>query len=153
MRYYTTDLPRITVTEALQVAPVTDEYQGHIHLTIGSPYNSTVSLPITSTRPFYGGYRVWFECPVSDCGRKTPHLYVQDGRIACRKCLHLKYETQDFPVGTAYGFGLAMLQTDRIRETGRRLWYGGKPTRIGRRYIKLYETAQPTFDMPRPYSR
>lgn len=137
MRYYTTELPRIDISKALKVVPVIHENQGHIRLTIGSPYNSTVSLPIAVTKPFYGGYRVWFECPRSSCGRRTPHLYVEDGAIACRKCLTLRYETQYYPKGTAYGVLLAMYQADELQKSGRRLQYGGKPTRIGQRYMKL----------------
>lgn len=90
MRCYTTELPRIDISKALKAVPVTDENQGHIRLAIGPHYNSTVSLPIEVTKPFYGGYRVWFDCPISGCGRRTPHLYVDGDTIACRECLRLR---------------------------------------------------------------
>ncbi len=41
----------------------------------------------------YGGFRSWFRCPASGCGRRTATLF--GGRIfACRRCYGLAYESQ-----------------------------------------------------------
>lgn len=143
MGQFITELSRISIDEALKAAPITDEKQALIRLHIGKPYNSTVSLPITDTTPFYGGQRWWFECPLVTCGRRTPHLYVDNGDIACRKCLSLRYETQYYSKGTLNGIVWAMHQADMLRASGRRLWYGKYPTRTGRRYLKLCFSVQP----------
>jgi hypothetical protein len=35
--------------------------------------------------------RRWLKCP---CGTRRKYLYVQDGRVGCRKCFHLLYWQQ-----------------------------------------------------------
>lgn len=142
MKWYTTEVPSINIRKALKAAPVASKYQGHLRLTIGNPYNSTISLPITATTPHYGGYRSWFVCPQQSCGRRTTDLYVQDGMIACRKCLHLMYETQYYPNGTVHGALLAFRKASELKKSGRRLWYSGQPTRAGNRYLRHIMTAQ-----------
>jgi len=44
----------------------------------------------------YGGTRVWFRCPVRDCGRRVAILYSDrtDRTVSCRNCRHLTYESQ-----------------------------------------------------------
>lgn len=141
MRWYTTELPRISIKDVLRVASVTWPHQSRIQLSIGEPYNTSVSLAITATTPFYGGQRYWIVCPELSCSRRTTDLYVQDGIVACRKCLYLKYETQYYSKDTIYGACLAIIQAGELEQSGRRLWYDGKPTRTGRRYLKLCQQA------------
>lgn len=41
----------------------------------------------------FGGYRVWFRCPIADCGRRVAILYGAT-LFACRHCLRLNYGCQ-----------------------------------------------------------
>ena len=41
----------------------------------------------------YGGFRDWFLCPASGCGRRVAILYGGD-TFACRQCYQLAYESQ-----------------------------------------------------------
>lgn len=147
MGFYTTDVPHINIREARKVAPVTDPHQSHIRLTIGEPYHTTVDVPIAATLPNYGGFRSWFSCP--SCDRRTTDLYVYNGHLACRKCWHLTYETQHYPKDTIYGSMLAFQRAAQLEKSGRRLWYGGKPTRLGRRYLKYAHTMLNTLPLNR----
>ncbi len=49
------------------------------------------SIPITRTKPNFGGYRRWFECP--DCARRCRILYLED-HFKCRRCAGLVYPSQ-----------------------------------------------------------
>ena len=40
------------------------------------------------------GTRHWFLCA---CGARRRHLYIRDGRLACRRCLGLHYHEQLLP--------------------------------------------------------
>jgi hypothetical protein len=55
-------------------------------------------IRMVGTRPNYGGIRVWFVCPKSDCGRKCAVLYRQwdtsSRAFACRRCARIVYESQ-----------------------------------------------------------
>ena len=55
-------------------------------------------IRMVATRPNYGGVRVWFVCPKSDCGRKCAVLYRQwdtnSRAFACRRCARIVYESQ-----------------------------------------------------------
>lgn len=53
-----------------------------------------VTLSTTTTRPFYGGTRLWFVCP--SCGRRCGKLYTPDRRLPflCRLCWGCVYESQ-----------------------------------------------------------
>jgi hypothetical protein len=43
----------------------------------------------------YGGSRLWFLCPGSDCGRRIAILYLGPAAVfRCRHCLDLAYRTQ-----------------------------------------------------------
>ena len=50
-------------------------------------------IRLERTRCNYGGWRTWFLCPASGCGRRAAFLY--GGRIyACRQCRGLAYLSQ-----------------------------------------------------------
>lgn len=46
------------------------------------------------TRLHFGNGRYWFRCPVADCGRRAALLFVDNSRLACRRCAGLAYATQ-----------------------------------------------------------
>ena len=53
--------------------------------------DSTQEIPLTATRPHFGGRRIWFRCPAGTnsekpCGRRCAMLYLLNGRFACRAC-------------------------------------------------------------------
>lgn len=48
-------------------------------------------IDLTTTQPYLGGSRCWFECP--SCERRCRILYG-GRRFRCRKCLGLTYESQ-----------------------------------------------------------
>lgn len=54
-------------------------------------------IPITATRPYLGGSRHWFRCPVvrngKPCSRRVGRLYLPPGATAfgCRHCYYLTY--------------------------------------------------------------
>jgi hypothetical protein len=143
----TSDLPHINIREARKVAPITDPHQSHIRLTIGEPYNNTVDVPIAASLPNYGGFRSWFACP--SCDRHTTDLYLHNGQLACRKCWHLSYDTQFYRKDTLCGGMLALHKAALIEKSGRRLWYGGQPTRTGRRYLRYADTMFSTAPLNR----
>lgn len=48
-------------------------------------------LPLTTTRPNFGGKRYWWKCP--RCYRRVSVLYCA-GYFVCRHCIGAKYQTQ-----------------------------------------------------------
>jgi hypothetical protein len=58
----------------------------------GEPTLQRASLE--TTRPHYGGSRLWFSCP--DCERRASRLYLprMEARFACRRCHGLAYRCQ-----------------------------------------------------------
>lgn len=52
---------------------------------------SCVRVKIVLTHPYYGGYRLWFQCPT--CGRRCAKLYRPYSELAysCRVCCRLNY--------------------------------------------------------------
>ena len=40
------------------------------------------------------GRRAWLQC---ECGSRRRHLYIDQGRLACRRCLRLHYREQLIP--------------------------------------------------------
>jgi hypothetical protein len=55
-------------------------------------------VAVTATRPHYGGVRLWFICPRSDCARRCRVLYrprrTNARALACRRCYKLAYASQ-----------------------------------------------------------
>lgn len=75
-------------------------------------------LKMETTPCHFGGSRTWLLCPTKVCGRRAQSLFVSEhGRIACRKCLGLLYESQ-------YG-GRLEKQMTRLRAMHRKLLRGG----------------------------
>ena len=57
------------------------------------------AIPLTKTRPNFGGQRWWFICPLTvngvACGRRVRKLYLPPGGqyFGCRNCYDLTYES------------------------------------------------------------
>ncbi|MGA8216889.1 MAG: hypothetical protein WB799_25115 [Candidatus Sulfotelmatobacter sp.] len=56
-------------------------------------------IPVTTTRPHFGGKRHWFKCPIvrdgKPCGKRVGRLYLPPGTPAfgCRHCHNLTYRS------------------------------------------------------------
>ena len=50
-------------------------------------------IPITSTRAHFGGYRLYFICPICGINERLSKLYLPPGEqyFACRRCYDLTY--------------------------------------------------------------
>jgi hypothetical protein len=48
-------------------------------------------IELLTTRPFLGGLRWWFSCPM--CGRRVAKLYLGGRRFGCRTCHNLTYRS------------------------------------------------------------
>ncbi len=54
---------------------------------------SGVPVALSTTRPNYGGCRLWFLCPL--CGVRRVALYVRrEGLVGCRECFQLAYPSK-----------------------------------------------------------
>ncbi len=53
-------------------------------------------LPVITKRPYFGGERFYFTCPLGDCGKRVSKLYLppNESRFACRHCHNLGYKSQ-----------------------------------------------------------
>jgi hypothetical protein len=70
------------------------------------------------------------------CQRRTSKLYVYGHRIACRKCLDLKYPSQHRKDPSSK-WDMDQHKIQRYEKQKRRLWYGDHPTQFGYRHRKL----------------
>jgi hypothetical protein len=53
------------------------------------------SVHVVQTDCRFGGYRFWFLCPATGCGKRVAILYLgSSGDFACRSCQKLAYATQ-----------------------------------------------------------
>lgn len=50
------------------------------------------TVPLSRVPCRYGGTRAWFVCP--RCARRCGVLYLNGGRLQCRRCGHLVYSSQ-----------------------------------------------------------
>lgn len=66
-----------------------------VHLQAGSNEGACVLALLQDETPF--GTRMWFACPTPSCGRRCKHLYLVDGRLACRECLGAWYLREAWP--------------------------------------------------------
>lgn len=53
-------------------------------------------LEFTTTKPKFGGERIWFKCP--HCNNRVEKLYKhpQKDILGCRKCLNLEYASRRY---------------------------------------------------------
>lgn len=50
-----------------------------------------VPTAVSTSSTGNGGLRYWFTCP--ECGQRCGKLFRVSQRLACRKCLELKYQS------------------------------------------------------------
>lgn len=99
-------------------------------------YSHRIYLEKTSCR--YGRYRYWYLCPMQGCGRRVAILYVAGTRIACRRCLALKYASKQYNWHSMVG---KMDRWWRMRETEKRIrvkFWKGMPTKRYERFERKY---------------
>jgi hypothetical protein len=51
-------------------------------------------VPLERVAAGFGGTRRYFRCPGAECGRRVMVLYLANGRLRCRDCYGLAYESQ-----------------------------------------------------------
>ena len=59
------------------------------YTTNGRPMDYQIEL--TTTRPYFGGWRVWFECPF--CRRRCAKLHLSGWHFICRSCSRLVHRS------------------------------------------------------------
>ncbi len=75
---------------------LTETASGSVHLHYrhdGSPVDYRVSL--TTTRPYYGGVRWWFVCPINGTRASKLHLPSGSDTFASRHAFRLAYRSQN----------------------------------------------------------
>lgn len=106
---------------------------------------------LTTTPCKYGGARYWFTCPLIrkgvHCGKRVGVLYKDGDYFGCRHCYDLTYSSknENRKYGSYYLFRILDVETkiEKIRETMKRSFYAGKPTRKMRRIMRLHEGTGP----------
>lgn len=131
-----TDLPEINLDEVLKYDQMRN--LGQLRTYLPHPYTGYVYIQLCRTRNRFG-YRIWFQAPC--CQRRTSKLYIYGKRIACRKCLNLKYASQNRKDVSSRS-AMTQRKLERLHKQKRRLWYGNYPTRFGVQYQKLYEESE-----------
>ena len=112
-------------------------------------YDYKVQLVTTSCR--FGGERYWFICPLVKnnrvCGRRVGTLYKGGNYFGCRHCYDLTYSSRKVNRSWKYGYLAKLLDVEdkisRVRETMKRSFYAGKPTKKMRRIMRLDRSAEP----------
>lgn len=83
----------VVVRKGSELALIIDPEQAKQYL--GMRILGRYEVPITSTRPHFGGARFWFRCPVRHCGKRVSRLYLPPGGqiFGCRSCHYLTYKS------------------------------------------------------------
>lgn len=83
-------------------------------------------VPLQTTRPYYGGSRWWFTCPL--CNRRAGKLYLPDDAryFGCWHCHDLVYRREPDPLEHASGFLKAIRSRleHLSKKHGRQRWVG-----------------------------
>ena len=121
---------------------------GHlrIHYTQTNNYTSeekdfNYKIPLTTTPCRYGGKRYWFICPWYKsgvyCGKRVGVLYKDGDYFACRHCYNLTYDSRNkCRPWRLLGSGMSASELDKFRESIKKCYYQGKPTKRYARYLK-----------------
>jgi hypothetical protein len=108
-------------------------------------------VQLTTTPCEFGGKRYWFICPLTKnnrtCGRRVGTLYKAGDYFGCRHCYDLTYSSKKVNRAWKYGYLAKLLDIEdkisRTRETMKRAFYAGRPTRKLRRIMRLDRSAEP----------
>lgn len=87
IKLYEDSLPFIDINEYAKVSKI-------MHISVNDILQQFTgrTFNLTSTSLYYG-YRTWFLCP--SCNDRRRKLYESADGFACRKCLNIKYRSQD----------------------------------------------------------
>jgi len=102
--------------------------------------NNRRVIDLVRTKCNYGGYREWFAC--SACSERVGILYEDGNDFRCRKCLGLRYKSQQMNYGTLEPALRCMKKIEKLDEELRWQFYKGKPTKRAMRYDKLRVKAE-----------
>lgn len=133
-RLFVEDLPGLDISEVPRPLQTPDSENGPDEISIGvtstwrDGQETYKRLRLTTTKPHFGGLRLWFECP--RCNRRVAKLYpyLPARTYACRECLGLVYWLQ-------YRKGWRDAFFRRIRK-----WRDASPA-YRRRWCKRFERA------------
>ena len=105
--------------------------------------------PLTTTRCNYGGKRYWFICPLIKngklCGRRVGVIYSIDKYFGCRSCANIAYQAQ-FEGGKFRVGSVAEPDIEKAYNELKRKYYSGKPTRRYKKYLKLREKMDASWE-------
>ncbi|MBP6858063.1 MAG: hypothetical protein KBC11_02655 [Candidatus Pacebacteria bacterium] len=131
----------------IEVVTMGDEYYVRIQYTqtsrrTGEKKEFDYKISLTTTSCYFGGFRYWFKCPISNdgipCGRRVGVLYKDGDYFGCRHCHNLTYESRNLS-GFLKSLGKQMSddELDDIRYDIKRIKYKGKYTKRYLRYLRL----------------
>ena len=106
-------------------------------------------ITLTTTPCNFGGVRYWFICPLSKngryCGRRVGVLYQVGKYRGCRYCADIAYQAQfegrNFRLGS-----VTEPDVEKALEEVKTKYYNGKPTRKYRRYLRLRDKMDYTWE-------
>src|SRR5487761_1469667 len=113
-----TEVPEIDLYECLKYDQMRNF--GQLRTYLPHPYTGYEYIQLCRTKVRYG-YRIWFQAPC--CHRRTSKLYIYGRRIACRKCLDLKYPSQ-YRKGASGRLDMTYRKLQRLEKQKRRMGYG-----------------------------
>ena len=108
-------------------------------------------VQLVTTPCNYGGKRYWFICPLVKsnryCGRRVGVLYKAGNYFGCRHCYHLTYSSRKanrhYKLYHLFRILDIDMRVEKIRETMKKFFYAGKPTRKMRQIMKLDQGLEP----------
>jgi hypothetical protein len=108
-------------------------------------------VQLTTTSCKFGGLRHWFICPLikqgRSCGRRVGTLYKGGNYFGCRHCFELTYSSRKTNRNYKYYYLFRLLDVDskieKIKETMKRSFYAGRPTKKMRRIMRLDRSLEP----------
>lgn len=98
-------------------------------------------VSLTFSRCYFGGYRYWFICPLTNngvlCGKRVGVLYLNGKYFGCRSCHNLGYDSQYAYRSQKFMYFVRCLKNDDLEEKKRKLrikYWHREPTK---RYLRL----------------
>lgn len=103
-------------------------------------------VKIVTTTCNYGGVRYWFICPLAKnqikCENRVGTLYDNGDYFGCRECCELTYKSRKKTRNSQVSFLANYFDIGdelyKIKNSGKRFSYGGKPTKTRRKLENLY---------------
>lgn len=138
-----------TVRYDLDMRPLDEGYYPKLVLTHetedeNSGLKKTVSYQVytTQTRCHFGGERLWFRCPLGQCGRRVGVLYFSGRYFGCRNCVGYEHATRGINYNSRSAAFIAALEYQDYEEKHlKRYTWRGKETRKMQRFRRLCERA------------